>query len=231
MSPSLRVGALLGCLLLAPTLLYAQTQASITGSVKDTSGAVLPGVTVEASSPELIEKVRGAVTDATGQYRIENLRPGRYTVTFTLAGFSTVRREAIDIAGSATFARQRRAAGRDTRRDDHCDGRVADRRRADCATRICGLERRHHLTADGRWLLVDPVARAWNRGWLARHRHWPLCLHFQLAWRTPRRPRQRGRPVVARWPAHLGAAGKLVELLLGLEELAGDLGHGRRGTR
>jgi len=92
MSPSLRVGALLGCLLLAPTLLYAQTQASITGSVKDTSGAVLPGVTVEASSPELIEKVRGAVTDATGQYRIENLRPGRYTVTFTLAGFSTVRR-------------------------------------------------------------------------------------------------------------------------------------------
>src|SRR6187200_1757785 len=104
MSPSLRVGALLGCLLLAPTLLYAQTQASITGSVKDTSGAVLPGVTVEASSPELIEKVRGAVTDATGQYRIENLRPGRYTVTFTLAGFSTVRREAIDIAGSATFA-------------------------------------------------------------------------------------------------------------------------------
>jgi Carboxypeptidase regulatory-like domain len=104
MSPSLRVGALLGCLLLAPTLVYAQTQASITGSVKDTSGAVLPGVTVEASSPELIEKVRGAVTDATGQYRIENLRPGRYTVTFTLAGFSTVRREAIDIAGSATFA-------------------------------------------------------------------------------------------------------------------------------
>ena len=104
MSASLRVGALLGCVLLAPTLLYAQAQASITGSVKDTSGAVLPGVTVEASSPELIEKVRGAVTDATGQYRIENLRPGRYTVTFTLAGFSTVRREEIDIAGSATFA-------------------------------------------------------------------------------------------------------------------------------
>src|SRR5262245_61272689 len=90
MSSSLSVGALLWCLLLAPSLLYAQAQASIAGIVRDTSGAVLPGVTVEASSPELIEKVRAAVTDTTGQYRIENLRPGAYTVTFALAGFSTV---------------------------------------------------------------------------------------------------------------------------------------------
>jgi len=101
---SLRVGALLlWCVLLAPSLLYAQAQASIAGIVRDTSGAVLPGVTVEASSPELIEKVRSAVTDATGQYRIENLRPGVYTVTFALAGFSTVRREGIELAGAATF--------------------------------------------------------------------------------------------------------------------------------
>ena len=92
MVSSLRVGALLSCVLLAPSLLYAQAQASIAGSVRDTSGAVLPGVTVEASSPELIEKVRSAITDATGQYRIENLRPGTYAVTFALAGFSTVRR-------------------------------------------------------------------------------------------------------------------------------------------
>jgi hypothetical protein len=103
MFSSLRVGALLCCVLLAPSLLYAQAQASIAGIVRDTSGAVLPGVTVEASSPELIEKVRSAVTDATGQYRIENLRPGAYTVTFALAGFSTVRREGIELAGAATF--------------------------------------------------------------------------------------------------------------------------------
>ena len=60
----------------------------------------LPGVVVEASSPALIEKVRAAVTDSSGQYRIEDLRPGSYAVTFTLAGFSTVRREDIVLTGS-----------------------------------------------------------------------------------------------------------------------------------
>ena len=104
MSFSLRVMALLCCAaFLTPSALYAQAQASLTGTVRDTSGAVLPGVTIEASSPELIEKIRSAVTDATGQYRIENLRPGLYTVTFTLTGFSTVRREGVEVAGSATF--------------------------------------------------------------------------------------------------------------------------------
>ena len=68
--------------------------------VRDTSGAVLPGVTVEAASPALIEKVRSVVTDGTGQYRIENLRPGSYTVTFTLPGFATVKREGIELTGS-----------------------------------------------------------------------------------------------------------------------------------
>jgi hypothetical protein len=71
-------------------------QASITGVVRDASGAVLPGVTVEASSPALIEKVRSVVTDGTGQYRIIDLRPGTYVVTYTLSGFSIVRREGID---------------------------------------------------------------------------------------------------------------------------------------
>jgi hypothetical protein len=85
-------------LLLAPALAYAQ--ASITGVVRDTSGAVLPGVTVEASSPVLIEKIRTVVTDESGQYRIIDLRPGAYTVTFTLAGFSTVRREGIELVGA-----------------------------------------------------------------------------------------------------------------------------------
>jgi hypothetical protein len=81
-----------------PGIVYAQ--ASITGVVKDTSGAVLPGVTVEASSPALIEKVRSAVTDGTGQYRIENLRPGVYAVAFTLTGFNTVKREGLELAGT-----------------------------------------------------------------------------------------------------------------------------------
>src|SRR5579871_5337266 len=80
-------------LLLTAVQASAQSGSSIAGVVKDTTGAVLPGVTVEASSPALIEKVRSAVTDAAGQYKIVNLVPGTYTVTFTLTGFNTVRRE------------------------------------------------------------------------------------------------------------------------------------------
>ncbi|HEY3159078.1 MAG TPA: carboxypeptidase-like regulatory domain-containing protein, partial [Vicinamibacterales bacterium] len=93
-----RLVFLIAGLALAPAAAYAQ--ASIVGTVRDTSGAVLPGVTVEAASPALIEKVRSAVTDGTGQYRIENLRPGAYTVTFTLSGFSVVKREGIELTGS-----------------------------------------------------------------------------------------------------------------------------------
>src|SRR4051812_2593031 len=83
---------------MAPSLAFAQ--ASIAGTVKDPSGAVLPGATVEAASPTLIEKVRTAVTDGSGQYKIENLRPGMYSVTFALTGFSTVKRDGIELAGS-----------------------------------------------------------------------------------------------------------------------------------
>ncbi len=81
---------LVGLFVLLPGLAFGQ--AVIAGAVKDASGAVLPGVTVEAASPALIEKVRSAVTDGTGQYRIENLRPGTYSVTFSLSGFSNFRR-------------------------------------------------------------------------------------------------------------------------------------------
>jgi carboxypeptidase family protein len=80
----------------------AFAQATLTGAVKDSSGLVLPGVTVEASSPVLIEKTRSAVTDGNGRYQIIDLRPGQYTVTFTLAGFSTVKREAVPLTGSFT---------------------------------------------------------------------------------------------------------------------------------
>ena len=93
-------GFLLGfaCLAVLPASAYAQ--ASITGVVKDSSGGVLPGVTVEASSPALIEKIRSAVTDDSGQYRIVDLRPGTYSVEFTLPGFTTVKREGIELTGS-----------------------------------------------------------------------------------------------------------------------------------
>ena len=95
-----RVALLFAIGLLIPRLLFAQ--ASVAGVVKDTSGAVLPGVTVEAASPALIEKTRTAVTDSTGQYRIENLRPGTYSVSFTLVGFSTTKREGVELTSFIT---------------------------------------------------------------------------------------------------------------------------------
>src|SRR6059036_3230009 len=80
--------------LLFPGVSLAQSTA-IAGIVTDATGGVLPGVTVEAASPALIEKVRSAISDGSGRYRIENLRPGTYKVTFTLTGFSTFVREDV----------------------------------------------------------------------------------------------------------------------------------------
>jgi hypothetical protein len=97
----LRFAIVLVVCLLVPALAHAQ--AEITGVVKDGSGAVLPGVTVEASSPALIERVRSVVSDGNGVYRIVDLRPGPYSVTFTLPGFSTVKREGIELSGAGTF--------------------------------------------------------------------------------------------------------------------------------
>jgi iron complex outermembrane recepter protein len=81
----------------------AAAQATLSGEVKDTSGAVLPGVTVEAAGPALIPKVRTAVTDSSGRYRIESLPPGSYTVTFSLIGFAQVKREGITVSGSGVI--------------------------------------------------------------------------------------------------------------------------------
>jgi hypothetical protein len=89
---------LVGLIVLTPSVAFAQ--ATITGIVKDTSGAVLPGVIVEAASPALIEKVRTATTDADGQYRIIDLRGGTYSLSFSLPGFSTVRRADIELVGT-----------------------------------------------------------------------------------------------------------------------------------
>jgi hypothetical protein len=89
-----------GAIVLLPALSSAQ---SLAGTVRDASGAVLPGVTVEAASPVLIERVRTAVTDGTGQYRIENLPPGLYSVTYTLPGFITVKRDGVEVSGAGVL--------------------------------------------------------------------------------------------------------------------------------
>src|SRR5262245_42707697 len=81
----------------------AAAQVTLAGTIKDASSGVLPGVIVEASSPVLIEKVRTAISDAAGQYRIESLLPGTYTVTFKLAGFSTLKRDDVVLSGAGVI--------------------------------------------------------------------------------------------------------------------------------
>ncbi|MBS1818237.1 MAG: TonB-dependent receptor [Acidobacteria bacterium] len=95
-----KVMALFVALLALPAV--ARAQSAITGIVRDTSGAVLPGVTVEAASPALIEKTRAVTTDGEGRYNIVDLRPGVYSVTFSLEGFSTVKRDGIELPANFT---------------------------------------------------------------------------------------------------------------------------------
>src|SRR5207247_5648707 len=102
MSPvaTLRVPAVILFLFASSAAAWSQTASTgaIAGEARDSSGAVLPGVTVEAASPALIEKVRTVVSDSQGQYKIVDLRPGTYVVTFSLPGFSTVKREGLELA-------------------------------------------------------------------------------------------------------------------------------------
>src|SRR3954453_22038120 len=93
--------AALACVVMLPAAAHAQS--AIVGVAKDTSGAVLPGVTVEAASDALIEKTRSVVTDGSGQYRIVDLRPGTYAVTFTLEGFQTFKRDALELPAQFTM--------------------------------------------------------------------------------------------------------------------------------
>jgi hypothetical protein len=94
------LGVLFACVLMPAAALAQNT--GIAGVVRDSSGGVVPGVTVEASSPALIEKVRTVTTDERGLYSIVDLRPGLYAVTFSLSGFSTAKREGIELTGSFT---------------------------------------------------------------------------------------------------------------------------------
>ena len=95
-----RLGLATAILLLAPVAAFAQS--AITGIVRDASGAVMPGVTITASSPALIEKSKTSVSDGSGQYRIIDLRPGTYNVTFELSGFQTIKREGLSLEANFT---------------------------------------------------------------------------------------------------------------------------------
>jgi hypothetical protein len=103
----MRLARLARVVLLAPLVLHssvawAQQASGVAGTVRDSTGSVLPGVTVEATSPVLIEKVRSVSTDGGGQYSLVDLRPGIYVVTFTLPGFNTVRREGVELTAGFT---------------------------------------------------------------------------------------------------------------------------------
>jgi len=93
--------AVMALMAVLPSIAHAQS--SITGTIRDASGAVLPGVTVEAASPVLIEKVRSTVSDGTGGYRLPELLPGTYSITFSLPGFATVKRDGVQITGSGVI--------------------------------------------------------------------------------------------------------------------------------
>src|SRR5713226_8094353 len=94
---------MLALLLLIPGMATAQQSAgAIAGVVKDSTGGVLPGVTVQVSSPALIEKVRTVITDGQGEYKIISLRPGAYEVTFSLSGFGTVKRSGVELTTAFT---------------------------------------------------------------------------------------------------------------------------------
>src|SRR5215472_3096959 len=95
---ALTKGVVVLSLLFLPATVFAQ--ASISGTVKDASGGVLPGVSIEATSDVLIEKVRAATTDGNGRYQLVDLRPGKYTVTFQLTGFGSVKREGVELSGT-----------------------------------------------------------------------------------------------------------------------------------
>ena len=121
-------------LLILATHGAAQTlPTGIAGTVRDATGAVIPGVTVEAASDALIEKVRTVVSDEHGEYKIIDLRSGTYTVTFSLPGFSTIKREADRTADGVHREDRRRHARRLARGDDHRSGVRA--RSSTCRTR------------------------------------------------------------------------------------------------
>ena len=140
-----------GCLVILPGHAWAQVaSATIAGVVKDTSGAVMPGVTVEASSPALIEKVRSVVTDDQGQYKIVNLRARHlHRHASRLPGFSTFKREGLELATSFTATVNAETEGRVARGDDHGVRAGAGRGHAERSAA-------DHDRASARWMRSRP---------------------------------------------------------------------------
>ena len=216
--------------LLAPVGALAQDAATIAGTVRDASGAVLPGVTVEASSSALIEKVRSVTTDGTGQYSIVALPPGTYTLTFTLPGFSTVRQENIQLTAAITASINAELRVGDARGDGDGHRRVADRRHPQRAA-PAGDRRRHSPDAADVALVQRRAAARARRG--GRQRPGPAAprhaaLHGarrQHAGRPPDARRHQHRRVARRrrrvglHPRHAERAGSHVH----------HLGQPRRG--
>ena len=231
-----RLALTLAVLALLPSAARAQAVggASIAGTVKDTSGAVLPGVSVEASSPALIEKVRSVTTDASGQYKIENLRPGTYSVTFTLAGFSTIKREGIELAG--TFVATINA--------DLMVGNVSETITVTTARARSSTSRARSGSACSRQEVLDAIpagrshineivllpgvnaSQPGPRRPAGRRRHEQPPEHHVL---DPRRPHERHAAAARRRPARQRAlAGRVLELRARLRRDAGDDGRLRR---
>ena len=186
----------LAVLVLLPARAFAQSNSNIAGVVKDTSGAVLPGVTVEAASPALIEKVRTVVTDSAGQYKIINLRAGRVHRDLHAARLQhrQARRHRAD--GVVHGQRQRRPARRQPRGDDHRHRRGPDGRRPERRVAAGGHARHPRRHPDR-----EQVGRQPRRPHSGRDRQQPGCrrqrLHV-LADRHSRRARRRAAAALRR---------------------------------
>ena len=225
--------ALVASVVLLPAAARAQeAQNSITGVARDASGAVLPGVTVEAASPALIEKVRTAVTDGTGQYRIVNLRSGTYTVTFTLNGFNTFKREGIELAGGFVATINADMKVGDARGNDHRDGRDPDRRRAERQTGADAGQRAGAGAADRKGLRQHHAPDSVDDDRGGGSTTGPALARDDCV-RRPRRPHERG-PRPGGRAQHRGVAQRRrrVGLPAGHRELVGNRhDHVRRPRR
>ena len=185
----LNTALVFGLVVLAASRASAQSAAGITGVVKDATGGVLPGVTVEASSPALLEKVRTAVTDGQGLYSFTDLRPGTYEVTFTLTGFNAVRRDGIVLTTSFTATVNVEMSAGNIQETITVSGAGVDRRRHQRRPAE-GIHARNARSLAGRIQVVERRGRAGARretdGRAERRRH-------RLVERDGGHPRRRRR--------------------------------------